>query len=150
MTAPLTPPPLDGGLDLPYLVYGTLREGGSNAHLVTRHGGRWTGSLILDGFAMVDAPAGYPYVLPRDGAAVRAEVVMPPADARAQVSLRRDLDLLEGFTLGGAANNYERVPLTFVDPRDGADRWGWLYVAGAGALIDGLPAIESGDWFARP
>lgn len=142
-------PPLDGGLDHPYLVYGTLREGGANAHLVTRHGGRWTGSLTLDGFAMIDAPAGYPYVLPRDGATVRAEVVLPPTDARARLAMRRDLDALEGFTQGGAANNYERVAQLFTDPLDATVRWGWLYVAGAGALIDGLPAIESGDWFAR-
>lgn len=150
---PVTPsipaPPLDGGLNCPYLVYGTLREGGSNAHLVTRHGGEWCGILTLEGFAMVDAPAGYPYVMAREGGAVRAEVVLPPADARAQRDLRRALDLLEGFTLGGAANNYERVAHPFADPRDGIQRWGWLYVAGAGALVDGLPAIESGDWFAR-
>ena len=145
----MTPPPLDGGLDLPYLVYGTLREGGANAHLVTLHGGRWAGSLTLAGYAMVDAPAGYPYVLARDGATVRAEVVQPAPDARAQQALRRDLDLLEDFTVGGGANNYERVAHRFADPADGAARWGWLYVAGAGALIDGLPAIVSGDWFSR-
>jgi gamma-glutamylcyclotransferase (GGCT)/AIG2-like uncharacterized protein YtfP len=149
VTPPQPAPPLDGGLDLPYLVYGTLRDGGSNAHLVTRHGGRWAGSLTLEGFAMVDAPAGYPYVVARESARVRAEVVLPAADGPAQVALRRDLDVLEGFALGGTANNYERVAHAFLDPLDGTERWGWLYVAGAGALIDGLPAIESGDWFAR-
>lgn len=143
-------PALDGGLELPYLVYGTLRPGGSNAHLVARHGGRHGAALVLDGYAMYDAPAGYPYLVPREGAGpVACDVVEPPGGTAARRALRADLDALEGFEVGGSLNHYERVAITFSDPDAARERWGWLYVAGPGALIDGLGAIESGDWFAR-
>ncbi len=143
-------PALAGGLDLPYLVYGTLRPGGSNAALVERHGGVHAGSLTLGGYAMYEAPAGYPYIVPRSTAgAITLDVLVPPAGAGAQESLRADLDTLEGFEVGGRLNHYERVAVSFPDPATGSVRWGWLYVAGPGALIDGLAQIESGDWFAR-
>lgn len=105
---------------------------------------------MLGGYAMFDAPAGYPYVVPDESASpVRVDVVLPPADARAQASMRADLDELEGFEVGARLNHYERVAISFADPADGHTRWGWIYVAGPGALIDGLAQIESGDWFAR-
>lgn len=143
-------PALDAGLEVPYLVYGTLRPGGSNAHLIDRHGATYGGSLTLDHYAMYDAPAGYPYVVPEEGAPpVVLDVVLPPADARVQLALRADLDALEGFEVGGGMNHYERVATAFPDPSGDGPRWGWLYVAGPGALIDDLARIDSGDWFAR-
>lgn len=143
-------PQLDRGLDLPYLVYGTLRPGGSNSHLLLRHGAAHAGRLSLPGFLMHDSPAGYPYITPGPpDAMIVVDVVRPPAGASARRGLRRDLDALEDFVIGGVANNYERVATAFDDPIEQRRCWGWLYVVGAGALIDGLPAIASGDWFAR-
>ncbi|MFW2512647.1 gamma-glutamylcyclotransferase family protein [Demequina sp. SO4-13] len=144
------PPAIDAGFTVPYLVYGTLRPGGSNAHLIGRHGATHGGSSTLDGYAMYDALAGYPYVVPDVGArTVALDIVLPPADAAAARALRADLDALEGFEGAARLNHYERVAVPFAEPGTGRSRWGWLYVAGAGALIDGLARIESGDWFRR-
>ncbi|WP_084106286.1 gamma-glutamylcyclotransferase family protein [Demequina sp. NBRC 110056] len=144
------PPALDAGLDLPYLVYGTLRPGGSNVHRVERHGATHEGRVVLTGFTMLDSPRGYPYITPgRADQRIVVDVVRPPASASARLRLRRDLDALEDFVIGGTVNNYERVATAFDDPIEGRRCWGWLYVAGAGALIDGLPEIASGDWFVR-
>ncbi|WP_297081923.1 gamma-glutamylcyclotransferase [uncultured Demequina sp.] len=146
------PPALDGGLDLPYVVYGTLRRGGSNAALIPRHGARWGATLLLPGYLMLDTPHGYPYLTPLDparasSAPVVAELVEPPADPEAQARLRRDLDALETYRGPGGDNEYDRVAVRVTT--DDGEQWAWLYVAARATAVDGLPAIAHGDWMAR-
>jgi len=146
------PPALDGGLDLPYVVYGTLRRGGSNAALIPRHGAQWGATILLPGYVLLDTPHGYPYLAPLDparasAAPVVAELVEPPSGSAAQAALRRDLDALETYQGPGGDNEYERVAIRV--SRDGADTWAWLYVAAAASLVDALPEIGHGDWMAR-
>ncbi|WP_200811051.1 gamma-glutamylcyclotransferase [Demequina sp. NBRC 110057] len=147
--APADAPAHDAGLDLPYIVYGTLRPGGLNSHLVTTHGGRWGASLALPGYVMLDSPHGYPYLVPLDPARasavpVRADLVEPPADATAQAALRAALDELETYRGPGGDNEYERVAVRIDDA--GVERCAWIYVVSAAVPTEGLPLIGHGDW----
>lgn len=156
-------PPLEGGLDLPYLVYGTLRPGGSNAHLIDLHRATYAGRIDLPGYAMLNSPFDYPYLVhvshsvvgpmcldaPGVAAApIAIDVVDPPDGAEQRQSLRQALDLLEGFTPGGDANNYERMALRITHPTTAEPTWAWIYLAGSAATLDADSWISSGDWFA--
>ncbi|BDZ62492.1 hypothetical protein Lsed01_00854 [Demequina sediminis] len=140
-----------GELALPYLVYGTLREGQGNSWAIERGQGRYVGTTHLKGFDMYMPPHGaFPYVAEGAGT-VTVEIVQPPASDSARRRLREHLDRLEGFVVGKRWNHYDRVAVRFSDPRDGGMlRWGWLYaVTDPDARLDLMPKIEGGDWVER-
>lgn len=114
-------------------VYGTLRQGQSNAYLLSQHGvTRWI-PASLSGYHLLNAGASWPYCRPNANAEgpVVGEMVEVTSDALA------DLDRLEGVP-----HHYERHSVsillggTLLVPA-------WVYVAARD--IQGEP-IPGNDW----
>lgn len=130
----------------PVFVYGTLRAGEANHHLVAdtaRTAPAWLADHALHGHGLP-----FPYVTPRTGAWVRGEVVWP-AERHDRALLAR-LDRLEGFVAeGDPANHYDRVACV-CRLEEGAPVSAWVYLAGPGArarLAAGPDrTVASGDW----
>ena len=133
---------------LPLAVYGTLRQGFGNHHLLT---GRI--QQIVPGYV-----AGYelvvdriPYALPNPDATLVAEVVWPIPALYDQVLA--DIDYLEGYDphRHPQHNLYTRVPATATTPKHGEIRT-WLYEAGphARAKLAHLPTQPGGDYANTP
>lgn len=111
-------------------VYGTLRAGGSNHHLM-RTANLVMKNVCLSGYIMYDFGP-YPFVTPckDESRFIVGEIYEIPSNLLAV------LDALEGIEEG----LYERI----FEPRIGA----WLYISGRNAPRN-LPEIASGDWFKR-
>lgn len=130
----------------PVFVYGTLRPGDANHHLVAdavRAAPAWLADHALHGHGLP-----FPYVTPQPGAWVRGEVVWPAEGSHGELLAR--LDQLEGFVAeGDPANHYDRVARRCrLD--EGEQVHAWVYLAGpdARARLAAGPdrTVASGDW----
>lgn len=130
----------------PVFVYGTLRAGEANHHLIAdaaRAAPAWLDDHALHGHRLP-----FPYVTPRPGARVRGELVWPADGAERELLSR--LDRLEGFMAeGDPANHYDRV-VRLCRLEAGASVHAWVYLAGPGPrarLAAGADrTVASGDW----
>lgn len=131
----------------PVFVYGTLRAGEANHHLIAD--AARTTPAWLDDHALHGHGLPFPYVVPQPGARVRGELVWP-ADGREQELLAR-LDRLEGFVADGdPANHYDRVVrVCRSDEGDAVEAWVYLAGPGARARLAAGPdrRVTSGDWW---
>ena len=144
---------------LPVFVYGTLREGESNAG-------------VLDGYVETRTPATLPGhhlhlleypcvieaapsldpapVLPEDRSApaVRGDLVV--LDAGSYAAALDRLDWLEGFDPADVDGSLYVRAVATVDTADGEVEC-WVYLAGAGLRprLDATNHIASGDWLRR-
>ena len=133
--------------NLPVLVYGTLRPGGSN------YGGFLQGlttaeqNVQLEGFIMY-GESGCPF-LDRGDRVVTATLVHLEEN-HYQETLAH-LDLLEGYRgPGDDENSYERILHTFT--LDGVKTQAWVYVMSDSLkvyVLGSTPVLESGDWIAH-
>lgn len=128
---------------LPIFVYGTLRDGGANAHVfgpgaVVRSQPAW-----LDGATMTSV--GYPYVWRSPDGIVVGELKHLD-DAQYERTLA-GLDALEGYHGPGRDNEYERE-VAEVRLGDDSRVPAWVYVVEE-ATGAAHPQIASGDWSRR-
>ncbi|HEY5835986.1 gamma-glutamylcyclotransferase family protein [Streptomyces sp.] len=134
---------------LPVFVYGTLLPGERNHHLLHGRTVSWT-PAVLPGTLLFHGP-GYPYAVPDpDGAGtVHGEVAVITEEVYGQVLA--ELDRLEDYVPGNAANLYERVAVQVRTP--GGEVHAWVYIAAdritRELLVSGV-RIEDGDWLRRP
>lgn len=130
----------------PVFIYGTLRAGETNHHLVAdaaRTAPAWLADHALHGHGLP-----FPYITPQPGAWVRGDVVWPAEDRHGELLAR--LDQLEGFVAtGDPANHYDRVARPCRLDEGGHVR-AWVYLAGpdARARLAAGPdrTVASGDW----
>ena len=112
------------------LVYGLLRKGDSLGHMMA--GAESLGEARVAGHDLYDL-GDYPGAVPGDGELVCELYVLPNPTSLAA------LDEAEG--VGRNPPLYRRVPVM------ANGRLAWLYVYARS--VEGLPKIESGDWFDR-
>ena len=125
--------------ELPFAVYGTLRVGQPNAARWAELAGASCG-WRLDGYRLVGAGRGFPYVIPDPTAVTVVDLIVPDPDHAATV-LRR-LDELEGVPF-----HYERH--TCVVTRGHDLRVAWLYVPAEPERYADLTDVADGDWCAH-
>lgn len=131
---------------LPFLVYGTLRQGERNSPLLNG---------VITSIEVVEIPkmtmysnGGFPYVIPSDGESdtIVAELV-DVEDSMYSVVLQR-LDWLEHFVRPfSPENHYDRVAVT-VQTTNGP-REAYIYIAGHEAeeySRTSLAKMDSGNW----
>ncbi|HMQ31224.1 MAG TPA: gamma-glutamylcyclotransferase [Chloroflexaceae bacterium] len=135
---------------LPFFVYGTLRPGEHNyARLLAGRTSAEAPAALAGAALFTEGP--YPFLvtapdLAGPGDLVRGDLVaLPPA---LYGPVLAQLDALEGYVAGSAANLYERVVIE-VAAADGPRR-AWVYVAGAAALArirsGAMRRIPGGAW----
>lgn len=133
---------------LPFFVYGTLLPGQSNNVLLHGRTLAWTPAELPA--ALLFHGPGYPFAVtdPTGAGTVRGEVVTLTEESYARTLA--EIDLLEEYAPGNAANLYERVPRIVRTPAGSAAAW--VYLAGARTarelLLSGTP-IRNGDWRRR-
>lgn len=138
----------------PVFVYGTLRPGQGNHHLLTQ-AKKSEAPAALDGVAIYGAHRGFPYAAEHDDpeAFTLGEVVWLSGD-RAGRAARQNLDYLEGFDSDApSSSHYERVlrPVTYMDA-DGepqmTDAWVYLARGPYRTQLSEAERILDGDWVA--
>ncbi|PSO50875.1 MAG: hypothetical protein BRC31_07070 [Actinobacteria bacterium QS_5_72_10] len=130
----------------PVFIYGTLRPGEANHHLVADAActaPAWLADHALHGHGLV-----FPYITAQPGAWVRGDVVWPAEGSQGELLTR--LDQLEGFVATGhPANHYDRVARPCrLDTGQQVDAWVYLAGPDARARLATGPdrTIASGDW----
>lgn len=119
---------------LPFFVYGTLKPGGLNYALYLAGITLEELSATLVG-AAIYTPGPFPFLTLEPDLAAPDEqahgcliTVMPGRFPQTMAAL----DMLEGYTAGGANNLYERIVFPVDTPR--GPRHAWVYLASAKAL----------------
>lgn len=134
------------GTDTKVFVYGTLRSGQGNHHLLAD-----AASIIRPAIATglqlkVPSHGGFPYAVPHPEARTVGEIVTIPA-TQAEQALER-LDRLEGYDADRPhQSHYLRVARTVQVA--GTTEQAWVYIAGPHTRPDELQPIPSGDWTRR-
>jgi gamma-glutamylcyclotransferase (GGCT)/AIG2-like uncharacterized protein YtfP len=105
-------------------VYGTLRRGEVNHHLLAGTFDRWLPATLRD-YRRSVAAHGYPVVLPAVAEAVEGELYFPRAEVYA-ATLRR-CDELEGISPGHTAGKHYRRQEVLVETTAGRHT-AWAYV----------------------
>ncbi|MET9252650.1 gamma-glutamylcyclotransferase family protein [Streptomyces sp. NPDC003717] len=113
-------------LRLPFFVYGTLRPGGSNHHLVRPALTGPPRPARLPGAVLYAGP-GYPFALDDPHGTVTGDFLTP--DPAAYGDLLAALDHLEEYVPGDPANLYDRVPRTVTLTADARPARAWTYLA---------------------
>lgn len=132
--------------NLPFLVYGTLRAGQPNSHLLRDgfHGLRSAETVRVPGYALF---AGGRDPFPWAAAEMSGNLVaecFQPFEHRAH-ALMRAVDILEGYRASNEARSmYLRRVVPFVR-EDGTTDSGWLYIA-ASVEAYYLPRVADDDW----
>ncbi|MBD3676622.1 MAG: gamma-glutamylcyclotransferase [Planctomycetaceae bacterium] len=109
---------------LPVFVFGTLRHGRENHHLLA---GRFERFLVatLSDYQRVPSTHGYPLIDVREGESVEGELYFLSEETRRETMI--DLDHLEGLPPGGLVGEwYERVKR--VVATEEGDFLAWVYV----------------------
>jgi gamma-glutamylcyclotransferase (GGCT)/AIG2-like uncharacterized protein YtfP len=133
---------------LPVFVYGTLRQGQSNAHRMSQIASL-IDDAVVDGVAVFGADQLYPHAVERSGASTLGELVWlrPEIDHR---EAYRSLDEYEEFMWDRPwSSEYERV-VRPVRLSNGDTVSAWLYLARGRvreSLAEATP-IPGGDWIA--
>jgi predicted DNA-binding transcriptional regulator YafY/gamma-glutamylcyclotransferase (GGCT)/AIG2-like uncharacterized protein YtfP len=125
---------------IPLFVYGSLRAGGANAHLLTPYV-LTVEPAWLDRMQLHQVDPCYPGMVPGNGSVVGELVGIAPE--RAEEAFRV-LDALEDYYgPGDPRNAYDRRLVEVLDGR-GALRQAWVYIwVGS---VEGCPAVPDGDW----
>jgi gamma-glutamylcyclotransferase (GGCT)/AIG2-like uncharacterized protein YtfP len=119
-------------LNMPYAVYGTLREGHHNARLWTGYAESY-GTDSVSGYRLV-TNGGFPYALPAEGEVTVVEIIVPHRSTAD--SLRSRLDMLEGYP-----DFYDRLVVT---TEDGVECM--MYVPATPDAYNGLARVTDNDW----
>jgi predicted DNA-binding transcriptional regulator YafY/gamma-glutamylcyclotransferase (GGCT)/AIG2-like uncharacterized protein YtfP len=125
---------------IPLFVYGSLRAGGANAHLLSPYV-LTVEPARLDGMQLYQVDPCYPGMVPGNGSVVGELVTIAPDWAEEAF---RVLDALEEyFGPGDPRNAYDRRLVEVLDGR-GALRQAWVYIwLGA---VEGCSPVPDGDW----
>ncbi|MGQ0636204.1 MAG: gamma-glutamylcyclotransferase family protein [Planctomycetaceae bacterium] len=112
---------------LPLFVYGTLRRGEVNHHLLAESYDRSL-PATLRGYRRSVAAHGFPVILPATGQMVEGELYFPrPHDYLSTLSR---CDVLEGILPGGLAGEHYRRKQVLAESTEGTFA-AWAYVAAA-------------------
>ena len=136
---------MESFLEPPFFVYGTLRAGQANAHLL--HGAiRRSRPAILSGAQMWDLGR-YPMIIESDGGQIAGELI--EIEAARYAAVLKSLDRLEG--VNGAAPQspaalYRRLRRTV--EVEGEMIEAWVYF-GRESLARRGRLVENGDWLRR-
>lgn len=129
----------------PFFVYGTLRPGQGNYHLLEgettteEHG-------IVHGYAM-HSNGRFPYLVPTGNKDDIAHGTLIEVPHERYLEIQARLDQLEGCRTGDKPsdrNHYNRI-LETVTVDDGVQILCWVYVPSSN-LPSRLPRVASGDW----
>lgn len=123
----------------PFIVYGTLRQGGSRARVWRAEATAMRG--LLAGFELRDTGRRYPVVVPTDAATVVVDVLTPnTVDSYTRLLAR--FDQIEDIAGGLYIRTLRRALV------DGDEIEGWLYESGPALdeFIERMPVIAGGDW----
>lgn len=133
--------------NLPFFVYGTLRNGEGNYY--GRLVGRTTREALgsVNGFLMLGRRSAFPFALPAsDDYTITGEVMWIEPELYDDVM--KSMDDLEGYAPGREWNMYNRKIAT-VDTANGPVK-AWIYVSNLPVehfIATQTPIIPSGDWF---
>lgn len=131
---------------LPFLVYGTLRQGYGNSRLFG-NGIKKVRVVKVGGIGLYSRPDSVPYAFPFEDAVLVGELVYINEDAYPD-TLRR-VDNLEGFDYKAVNgwNHYDRLRVTFTDDQ-GEEISAWVYVSSVDPAVDRwvIPHVIDGDW----
>ena len=121
-------------MQLPFFVYGTLKPGGLNyTHYLAGLTTEETPASLAG--AALYSPGPFPFLTLEPGLATPDELAqgwLIAVAAERYPEILAALDLLEGYSAGGANNLYERIALAVATA--GGPRQAWVYVASAKAL----------------
>ena len=123
----------------PFIVYGTLRVGGSRARVWRAHATAERGTLA--GFRLRDSGRRYPVVVPATEGSVVVDVLTATTVESYKVLLRR-FDEIENVGGGLYVRTFEQALVGHESVE------GWLYRPGPALSnkIATMPVIASGDW----
>ncbi|MFE2427265.1 gamma-glutamylcyclotransferase family protein [Streptomyces sp. NPDC059373] len=133
---------------LPFFVYGTLRQGGANHAGLLRGRTKVVTAAALSGAVLYDGP-GFPYAVNAPEGRVQGELVFPLPEFYSAVL--SDLDQLEEYVPGAPDNLFERVARG-TRTEDGEPLLAWVYLAAPleeQRLLASGRIIPSGDWHRR-
>lgn len=133
---------------LPFFVYGTLRQGEANHAGLLRGRTKVVTPAALTGAVLYDGP-GFPYAVNAPEGRVFGELVFPLPEFYAAVLA--ELDQLEEYVPGADDNLFERVARG-TRTEDGEPMLAWVYLAAPveeRRLLDSGLLIPSGDWYRR-
>ncbi|PDW04736.1 gamma-glutamylcyclotransferase family protein [Candidatus Viridilinea mediisalina] len=137
-------------MQLPFFVYGTLKQGGPNyMRYLTGHTTSELAAYLEGAVMFTQGP--YPFL-------TREPDLLPPAAVvyGSLISIRppvyqlvlADLDRLEGYVAGASENLYERVRLDVMTAN--GPQQAWVYIAGTHALqlirTGQMRSIPGGVW----
>ena len=131
---------------IPLAVYGTLRQGFGNHHLLVGRIQHIVPGSVAGYELVVDR---IPYALPNPGATLVAEIVWPIPALYDQILA--DVDYLEGYNPHTRHNLYTRVAVTATTHQQ-REVEAWLYKAGPHALTNlaARPPVSGGDYANTP
>lgn len=140
--------------EYPVFVYGTLRQGQGNNHLLD-NGVQQYAPAVAPGIAIYGADRGFPYAKEHDAedAVTVGDIAWLSRDRKGSQA-RKSMDYLEGFDSDRpSSSHYERVLVPVkVQKEDGSvetvKAWTYLARGYSKAQLDERDRINNGDWVA--